>query len=334
VLQLYCPPDRLKSASFDGLFGIIFRYNAIMIEPGSLQGLLPFTHAVETGSFTRAAERLGVTASAVGKAIALMEARLGTRLLNRTTRSLGLTPEGEAYYAACVEALTVLDAAQAQLAAHLAAPAGRLRIDLPLTFGRRCVAPILFEIAERFPDLRLDVSFTDRRVDLVPEGIDLAVRMGELDDRVGLVARRIYVERSAVCAAPAYLDRHGRPQTIDDLERHALIVYGRDGFVSPWFIPDAAGRPRKYAPRGRIILGHGEPMLDAALAGCGVTYLPTWLIANELVSGQLERLLSHDLAETASIHAIWPATRTLAPKIRIVVDELVRRFSPPSWETT
>jgi DNA-binding transcriptional LysR family regulator len=263
-----------------------------------------------------------------------MEARLGTRLLNRTTRSLGLTPEGEAYYAACVEALTVLDAAQAQLAAHLAAPAGRLRIDLPLTFGRRCVAPILFEIAERFPDLRLDVSFTDRRVDLVPEGIDLAVRMGELDDRVGLVARRIYVERSAVCAAPAYLDRHGRPQTIDDLERHALIVYGRDGFVSPWFIPDAAGRPRKYAPRGRIVLGHGEPMLDATLAGCGVTYLPTWLIANELVSGQLERLLSHDLAETASIHAIWPATRTLAPKIRIVVDELVRRFSPPSWETT
>ena len=275
-----------------------------------------------------------MTASAVGKAIALMEARLGARLLNRTTRSLGLTPDGEAYYRACVEALTVLDVAQAQLAAHLEAPAGRLRIDLPLTFGRRCVAPILFEIAERFPDLTLDVSFTDRRVDLVSEGIDLAVRMGELDDRVGLVARRIYVERSAVCAAPAYLDRHGRPQTIDDLERHALIVYGRDGFVSPWFMSDAAGRPRKYAPRGRIVLGHGEPMLDAALAGCGVTYLPTWLMANDLASGQLECLLPHDFAETAPIHAIWPATRALAPKIRIVVDELVRRFSPPSWETT
>lgn len=303
-----------------------------MIEPGSLQGLLPFTHAVETGSFTRAAERLGITASAVGKAVALMEARLGMRLLNRTTRSLGVTSEGEAYYRACVEALTVLDIAQAQLAAHLEVPAGRLRIDLPLTFGRRCIAPILFEIAERFPNLTLDVSFTDRRVDLVPEGIDLAVRMGELDDRVGLVARQFYVQRWAVCAAPAYLGRHGRPQTINDLERHALIVYGRDGFISPWFILDAAGHSRKYAPQGRIILGHGEPLLDAALAGCGIAYLPTWLVADELAKGRLERLLSPDLVETGPIHAIWPATRTLAPKIRIVVDELIRRFSSPSWE--
>src|SRR5580698_2179768 len=129
----------------------------VMVEPGSLQGLLPFTHAVERGSFKRAAERLRITPSAVGKAIALMEARLATRLLNRTTRSLGLTPGGEAYYRACVEALTVLDAAQAQLAAHLEVPSGRLRIALPLTFGPRCVAPILFEIVERFPHLTLDV---------------------------------------------------------------------------------------------------------------------------------------------------------------------------------
>jgi DNA-binding transcriptional LysR family regulator len=306
----------------------------IMIEPGSLQGLLPFTQAVETGSFIRAAARLGVTPSAVGKAIALMEARLGTRLLNRTTRSLGLTPEGEAYYRAAVEALTVLDVAQAQLAAHLEVPSGRLRIDLPLAFGRRCVAPILFEIVERFPHLTLDISFNDRRVDLVPEGIDLAIRMGELDDRVGLVARRLYVQRWAVCAAPAYLDKHGRPPTIDDLERHALIVYGRDGFISPWFIPDGAGHSRKYAPRGRIVIGHGEPLLDAVLAGCGIAHLPTWIIASELASGRLERLLSPDLVESGSVYAVWPAARTLAPKVRIVVDELVQRFSPPAWETT
>jgi len=149
-----------------------------------------------------------------------------------------------------------------------------------------------------------------------------------------LVARRLYVQRWVVCAAPAYLDQHGRPQTIDDLERHALIFYGRDGFVSPWFIPDAGARSRKYAPRGRIVLGHGEPILDAAFAGCGFAYLPTWIIANELASGRLERLLSSDSVETGPVHAIWPATRTLAPKIRIVVDELVRRFSPPLWETT
>lgn len=308
--------------------------NRSMLEPGSLQGLLPFVHTVETGSFTRAAQRLGVTASAVGKAIAVMEARLGVRLLNRTTRTLGPTVEGEAYYRACVEALAALDAGQAQLAAHRRVPSGRLRIDLPLAFGRRCVAPILFDIAARHPDLTLDISFNYRRVDLVQEGIDVAVRMGELDNSAGLTARRLCVQRSAICAAAAYLDRHGRPRTTDDLDGHSLIVYGRDGFVTPWLIGDGEGRLKAYAPRGRIVLGHGEPMLDAVLGGCGIAFLPTWLIAEALASGRLERVLSLDLVETAPIHAIWPTTRTLAPKIRFTVDELVDRFSPPAWEST
>jgi DNA-binding transcriptional LysR family regulator len=119
--------------------------------------------------------------------------------------------------------------------------------------------------------------------------------------------RRVAKAADTSATSPNYPDRHGRPQTIDDLGRHALIVYGRDGFVSPWLIADAADRSRKYAPRGRIVLGHGGPMLDAALAGCGITYLPTWLVANELASGRLECLLSHDLVETTPIHAIWYA---------------------------
>ena len=299
----------------------------------NLQGLLPFVHAVETGSFTRAAQRLGVTASAVGKAIAVMEARLGVQLLNRTTRSLGLTVEGEAYYPACIEALALLDAGQAQLAAHRRVPSGRLRVDLPLAFGRRCVAPILFELADRFPQLALEISFSDRRVDLVQEGIDLAVRMGELDDSAGLTARRLCVQRSLICAAPAYLERRGRPRSIDELGAHALIVYGRDGFITPWWIRDAAGRLDEYVPRGRIVLGHGEPMLDAVLGGHGIAFLPSWLVAEALAGGLLERVLASELVDTAPIHAIWPATRTLAPKIRSVVDELVARFSPPPWET-
>lgn len=303
-----------------------------MLETGSLQGLIPFVHAVETGSFTRAAQLLGVTASAVGKAIAAMEARLGARLLNRTTRRLGLTAEGEAYYPVCVEALAVLDAGQAQLAAHRRVPSGRLRVDLPLAFGRRCVAPILFEIADRFPQLALEISFNERRVDLVQEGVDIAIRMGELDDSSGLTARRLGVQRSLICASPAYLERRGRPQRIDELGAHTLIVYGRDGFVRPWWIRDATGRLDKYAPRGRIVLGHGEPMLDAALGGHGIAFLPTWLIADALASGQLERVLASELVDTAPIHAIWPATRTLAPKIRSVIDELVDRFSPPPWD--
>jgi DNA-binding transcriptional LysR family regulator len=304
----------------------------VMVEPASLQGLLPFVHAVETGSFTRAAQRLRVTASAVGKSIAAMEARLGARLLHRTTRTLGLTVEGDAYYRACVEALAALDAGQAQLAAHRRVPSGRLRVDLPLAFGRRCIAPVLFDIAGRFPDLALDVSFNDRRVDLVREGIDIAIRMGKLDDSAGLTARRLCVQRSLLCAAPAYLARCGRPQSSDDLGRHTLIVYGRDGFVTPWWIRDAGGQLQKYVPRGRIVLGHGEPMLDAAVDGHGIAFLPTWLVADALAAGRLERVLASELVDTAPIHAIWPATRTLAPKIRFVVDELVARFSPPPWD--
>ena len=303
-----------------------------MIGSGDLQGVVPFVHAVDAGSFTLAAERLHLTASAVGKSIAQLEQRLGVRLLNRTTRSLGLTSEGEAYYQACVNALAELDAGQALLASRRQSPSGRLRVDLPLAFGRRCVAPILFEIAGRYPELTLEISFNDRRVDLVEEGIDLVVRMGALDDSAGLVARRLCASRSALCAAPSYLEREGRPATIDDLADHALIVYGRDGFVTPWPLKDSNGELRTFRPRGRIVLGHGEPILDAALAGCGITYLPTWLMADSVRRGALELLLSPELVENAVVHALWSKTRNLAPKIRIVVDELVARLAAPPWD--
>src|SRR5882672_3846135 len=180
-----------------------------MIAPGTLQGVLGFVQAVEAGSFTRAAERLRITKSAVGKAVAQLEYRLGVRLLNRTTRSLSLTSEGEAYYEACVRALAEIDAAQALLASRRQVPSGRLRVDLPLSFGRRCVAPVLFALAGRYPGLTLELSFNDRRIDLIQEGVDLAIRMGELDDSPGLAARRLYAQRSVLCASPAYLARRG-----------------------------------------------------------------------------------------------------------------------------
>jgi DNA-binding transcriptional LysR family regulator len=303
-----------------------------MVEPGSLQGILPFVRAVEAGSFTLAAERLRVTKSAVGKSIALMEQRLGLRLLNRTTRRLSLTSDGESYYQACVRALAEIDAAQAQLAARKQVPSGRLRVDLPLSFGRRCVAPVLFEVAGQHPGLTLEISFNDRRVDLIEEGVDLAVRMGELDDSFGLMARRLYVQRSALCASPAYLQAHGRPQSIDDLAGHAAIAYGRDGIVQPWTLLDPDGRQHVLRPHARIVLGHGEPMLDAVLAGCGIAWLPTWLMADHLRRGEIELVLSCGLVETLAAHAIWPATRNLAPKIRVAVDALVARFASSAWD--
>ena len=302
------------------------------MKPDSLQGILPFAHAVEAGSFTLAAQRLGVTTSAVGKSIAQLERRLGVRLLNRSTRSLSLTGEGEAYYKACVAALSEIDAAQALLAAHRQVPSGRLRVDLPVAFGRRCVAPALFEVIAEYPQLTLEVTFNDRRANLVEEAIDLVVRIGHLGDSAGLVSRRLFGQRSTLCATPGYLARHGRPANVDELAGHPTIVYGRDGTVSPWILSDTHGRVVTITPKARIVLGHGEPLLDAVLAGLGISYLPTWLVADHLRRGDLETLWPHYFVENEPVHALWPKTRTLAPKVRVVVDALVGRFAVPPWD--
>lgn len=302
------------------------------MDNAALQGILPFVHVVEAGSFTAAARRLRVTTSAVGKSIAQMEQRLGVRLINRTTRSLSVTSEGEAYYQACLAALSGLEAAQAELASHRGAPTGTLRIDLPLAFGRRCVAPILFQVAQRYPALKFEISFNDRRINLIEEGIDLAIRLGDLEDSAGLMSRRLYTQRSGIVAAPSYLAKRGRPRSIKELATHDLVTYGRDGSLRPWYVKIGDGRVQKFAAEGRLVLGHGEPLLDAVLAGCGIAYMPTWLMAEDLKAGRLERVFPHLLQENTSAHAIWAKARNPAPKIRAVIDALVAGFSAPAWD--
>ena len=304
----------------------------LVIPAACLQGLVAFVQTVEAGSFTLAAQRMGLSKSAVAKAVARMEQRLGVKLINRTTRSLSLTAEGESFHESCLKALGELDAAQALLAARRIRPSGRLRVDLPLSFGRRIVAPILLELGERHPELTLEISFNDRRVDLVEEGIDLTIRMGDLGDSAGLIARRLFRQRSAICAAPAYLARHSRQATVDDLGKHACIRFGREGRIAPWRLAAADGT-RTLIPPGRLLLGHGEAVLDAALAGQGLAYLPTWLVGAALARGELEMVLSDTTIDDIPAHALWPKTRDLAPKIRVVIDELLRRFQPvPPWD--
>jgi DNA-binding transcriptional LysR family regulator len=303
-----------------------------MISPNGLQGLAAFVQAVEAESFTLAAARLGVSKSAVGKSIARLEQRLGVKLLNRTTRQLRLTAEGEGFYQSCVRALSELEEAQALLASRRRVPSGRVRIDVPVSFGRVCVAPMLLDLSRRYPELSLEITFTDRRVDLLDEGIDLALRMGRLEDSTGLVARRLYTQRSAICAAPRYLKEQGRPHTLADLERHACINYGRENFLASWQGRDEGGNVCSFTPRGRLVLGHGEAILDAVLQGHGLGFMPTWLIAEHLRRQSLE-LVFPDVLDNLAVHALWPKARDLAPKIRVVVDELVRHFAPtPAWD--
>ncbi|BCL74489.1 transcriptional regulator [Jeongeupia sp. HS-3] len=293
-----------------------------------LGGMAAFVGAVEAGSFSAAAVRMNLSRSAVGKSIARLEERIGVRLFHRTTRSQSLTDDGQLFYERCLAALAELEAAEDELERGRREPAGRLRISVPSLFGRRCVAPVLLEMAQRYPKLELEMAFSDRVSDLVEEGIDLAVRSGELPDRAGLQGRRLGAQHVIVCAAPAYLAAHGTPQTLADLAGHDGIVYGRDIRSAQWRFVGADGRELVGPIRPRLRFDDIEAMALAAMAGLGLTRLPHWLANEYLAAGTLVRVLADTVATPFPIHVVWPQTRYLPYKVRLVIDELVERIPP------
>ncbi|WP_076858427.1 LysR family transcriptional regulator [Bradyrhizobium mercantei] len=304
-----------------------------MISDGLLNGIRTFVSAAEAGSFAVASERLGLSRSATSKSIARLEERLGVQLFNRTTRSLGLTEQGQAFYEKCARALADLQAAELSLVSGRQVPAGKLRVDLPVVFGRQCVMPALLDVVQRYPEIQLDVTFNNRRVDLIEEGYDLVIRIGHLDDSTSLVARRLGVQTMAICAAPSYARQRGLPRTPDEIESHDCIIYYYGGRNSPWFFPGADGQSQLKHISGRLRLGSGDAIADAALAGRGIAQLPTWLIAPHLKSGSLVVSMPDCVCAGLPIHALWPQGRQLTPKVRVVVDELAARFLPvPPWE--
>ena len=213
-----------------------------------LSGVVTFVEAARAGSFTAAAERLGISKSAVGKSIARLEPRLGTKLFYRTTRRSSLTLEGESYFASCASALDEIAAAETALDAGRFKPRGRLRIDMPGAFGRRVLVPILVEIAKAEPGLQFAMSFTDRVVDLVEEGIDLAIRIGELEDS-SLVARKLIEQTRVICGSRRYLDMRGVPTSLDDLQSHDCIVALRRETSIAWSVTDQNGIVLHLTPR-------------------------------------------------------------------------------------
>lgn len=290
-----------------------------------LSGVITFVEAARAGSFTAAAERLGTTKSAVGKSIARLEHRLGAKLFYRTTRRSRLTLEGESYFASCASALDEIAAAEMALDAGRTRPRGRLRIDMPGAFGRRVLFPILVEIAQAEPGLQLAMSFTDRVIDLVDEGIDLAIRIGELEDSSGVVARKLVQQTRVICASRQYLDMKGTPRSLDDLQFHDCVVALRRETSIPWSVIDRNGIHVHLTPRPTHEVGDAEAMLTAALAGCGLVQLPMWIVRGHLESGALVAVLTEYATPKVDVHAVWPRTRHLAPKVRHVVDALVVR---------
>ena len=301
-----------------------------------LNAIAVFVQAVESGSFALAARRMQVTRSSVGKSIARLEQSLGVRLFHRTTRRQSLTEGGQAFYERCVRALAEIDAAEAALDDGRRAPIGRLRVSVPVLFGRYCVAPILSQLAQQYPELKLEIAFSDRVVDLVEEGFDLAVRIGRLGDSASLTVRRLGTQRMGICAAPSYLARHGHPDSLEQLHGHTSISYGRVGEVVPWPLRDADGKTTELRIESRLHFDDLQAIADAAVAGIGLAWLPCWLMAPHVLSGKLTPVLYGERVVATDIHAVWPQARHLPAKTRVAIDALVQQVpvmlaaSPPN----
>jgi DNA-binding transcriptional LysR family regulator len=288
-----------------------------------LTSMAVFVKAVDLGSFATAAAALDLSGPMVGKHVRFLEERLGVRLINRTTRRQNLTDFGRAYYERCRMVLAEAEAADALAADQLSEPRGKLRVIMPVHFGRRCVAPILLELARQHPKLELDLSFSDPIADLAEDGCDLAIRTGTLEDRAGVMARRVARQRMVVCASPSYLEMHGSPRLIEDLGRHQAILYRRSNrVVQPWLFPRNGEPAAEVTPVSRLRLDDLDAIADAAAAGMGLAWLPYWLVRERIQTGALVVLLPEQPGFLYDAYALWLQTPHLPLKVRLAVDAL------------
>jgi DNA-binding transcriptional LysR family regulator len=290
--------------------------------------MLVFAEVVSTGSFTEAARRLGVSKASVSREVGRLERRLGAQLLRRTTRSMSLTEVGEVFYAGCQRVAEEAEQAERSVGELQAEPRGEIRLATAVSFGQFQIAPRLPAFAARHPQVRVRMDLTDRMVDLVGEKFDLALRIsGRLTDAT-LVQRRLCPIRFVVCAAPAYLARHGAIRTPAALERHNCLGVG----ASPWHVMlRRAGR--KLRLQGDLWVDNGDALRRIAVLGHGVVFLPTYLVGDDLRAGRLVRLLPDELALEASAFAVYPQSRHPSPKVRALIDYLADELGPePEWD--
>ncbi|HEX4857926.1 MAG TPA: LysR family transcriptional regulator [Usitatibacteraceae bacterium] len=290
-----------------------------------LHAMTVFVHVVEQGGFARAAERLDLSASAASRRVAELESHLGARLLNRTTRRLSLTEAGQAFHERAIQLLADLEEAEATAASATARPKGTIKLTCSVAFGVRHLAPAIGAFQAVHPEVLFDVSLSDRFVDLVEEGVDLAVRIGELGNPA-LVARRIGQMRLVACAAPAYLQRHGTPRRPEDLVRHNCLSYEYAPTKGQWRFFDRKGTERRVRIAGSVHANSGEMLASIAAEGVGIALEPDFIVNPLIAAGRLVPILkSHPVPETG-IYAVYPSRRHLSAKVRAFVDFLAQRF--------
>ena len=295
------------------------------------QSLLAFARVVDAGSFAAAAQRLDVSVSAVSRQVSELEAHLGVRLLHRTTRRLSLTEAGRLFYGRAVQLLADLDEAEVEVGAQAVVPRGTLRLTSSISFGTRYLVSAIAEFRRQNDALRFDVELSDRTVDLVDEGLDLAIRIGPIGSQT-LIGRQIGSARMICCAAPSYLARHAAPRTPEDLAAHACLTYAYAADRNVWRFHDARQRIHEVKPAGPVHANNGGMLAALAVAGIGITLEPDFIVADDVRAGRLVMLLPDYVAPSIPINAAYPSRRHLSAKVRAFIDFLVQRFaSHPPW---
>lgn len=287
-----------------------------------LQALLAFSETAKRGGFAAAARELGTSPSTLAKSVGRLEASLGLRLFHRTTRQVSLTADGERLFRRCQRVLAELEELQSEAAGVRAAASGTLRIDMPIAYGRKVILPLLARLVSAHPALELDVRLSDAYVDLVKDGVDVAIRAGELEDST-LVARRFASQQLILVASPSYLRDRGTPGTLDALAAHRHILFRLPG--------RGRDRPQQFAVEGRAIalrpvqgarFNDGDAMVQAAALGLGLAQVPDYMVTEEIVAGRLVEVLAQHRPPAMPIHAVMPGNRMVPARVRVLVDAL------------
>ena len=292
-----------------------------------------FATVVDQGGFTDAAKKMGISKSAVSKHVSALETRLGARLLNRTTRRVSPTEIGLAYYDRARRVLNDAGEADALVTSMQSAPSGLLRISVATDFGVNHLSPVLGGFLSEFPDITVNMVLNNRFVELISEGFDLAVRIGELEDNT-LRARKLTETTQRMIASPAYFEQYGRPEKIDDLNAHKLLHYSNQSDSAVWKLTAPSGERRQVRTAGWLTVNDGQSLLNACIGGLGIAYLPSFLHADAMKKGLVEVAIPELPVETKGIYAVYPPGRFTQPKVRAFIDFLAHEFAdkgPEIW---
>lgn len=292
----------------------------------NLEGIDVFVKVASLGSFARAAEQLAITRSAVGKIVARLEERLGVRLFHRTTRSLYLTSEGQIYYERCLIAIRELETGESLLESGKIEVNGKLKVSMPVLFGRYCAGPALLSLAAQHQELELECHFTDRVVDIINEGYDLVVRFSSSDLPVNLESRHIASQRKIACASPAYLNLRGVPTSLSDLKHHEALVSWHNGQIMPWQYLDENNQIISPELNWRLQFDDYQMIADAAVRGMGIAWLPSWLVQDHINAGDLFPLFGQLPTPLFHTYAVWPGSSFHPMKLKAAIEILTEKL--------